>query len=419
VNVRTVSVVESRWTTVTLSAGEQRELEQAGRTLASGTTRFGALDRESAASLIHVQRLDERTARVRAHNAVGLVACSTVQLLVTPKVPTPHFLHLLAEADVVPRLDHAPAWTAESDDLTWLVCHWFVAAAERVVEEGLARDYRPLREQVPVVRGRLDVLATTRLYYRGRPAVVSEFEEYDFDTPLNRTLLHATRVVATGPTLPHELRARALRVSKRFDGVGALRRNDLDVRVERRTSYYADALLLARQIIEATGRTLASGGSRSWTFLIGTAKPVEQAMRKIAQDAIGRAGSVKQGRRRLPRGTLTVNPDLVVRLADQLLVGDVKYKRAGNEWDRDDLYEVVAFATAYRAPRACLISFAVDNTEAVAPVTFGDVTVSDLRWDARPTTTPEGASNALRQQLRDWISDGIQPHDASARDRQP
>lgn len=401
--LRTVAVVESRWTTVALSDGEQRELEQAGRALARRTTRFGAVDPSSTASLITVRRLDEQTAEIRVVDAVGLVACSTMQLRVEPKVPVPHLLHLLHMAGVVPRLDQMPAWAAASDDLASLVCHWFVTCAERVVEEGLARDYRRMREQAPVVRGRIDALATTRLFYGGRPEVVSEFEEHDFDTPLNRLLLHAARTVASGPALPSALRTRALRVTKRFDGVGPLRHADRDARVERRTSYYADALQLAKQVVDATGRTLASGQHRSWTFLIATPKPVEAAIRVIAQEAVGRDGTVGKGQLRLPGGRLTINPDLVFRVGDQCLIGDVKYKTAGVEWVRSDLYEVVAFATAYRARRGCVISFAGDGSEPLAPATFGDVTVEDLSWDARPTTTAEEASHGLRQQLRDWL----------------
>jgi len=37
-------------------------------------------------------------------------------------------------------------------------------------------------------------------------------------------------------------------------------------------------------------------------------------------------------------------------------------------------------------------------------VTFGDVTISDIRWDARPTTSPDDASRDVREQLQAWFA---------------
>ncbi len=58
----------------------------------------------------------------------------------------------------------------ESENLAVLVAHWFVTALERVLEEGLARDYRQHRDELTAVRGRVLPLNTARLFYRGRGA---------------------------------------------------------------------------------------------------------------------------------------------------------------------------------------------------------------------------------------------------------
>jgi 5-methylcytosine-specific restriction enzyme subunit McrC len=401
---RTETVVESRWATIALSLDEQLQLERAGRSLARGTDRYGNENPESDASLIRVSRIDANTARVRVTDAVGLVAGPTLQLVVAPKIPTAHLLYLFEAAQVVPRLARDRGSMSAGDDLAQLVCRWFVTCAEQVLEEGLARDYCPHRDQLNVVRGRLDVLATTRLHYQGRAAVVTEFEEYDFDTPLNRVVLHAARLVVGAPTLPETLRRRALRVAKRMDGVGELVPADHGAHTDRRTSYYADALLLARHILAATGRTLEAGPQRGWTFLIRTPNPVEAGLRAVIRGSLQGRAMVRKGRLPLQGSTLTVNPDLVFDTGDQQRVGDIKYKLMGAEWNRPDLYEIVAFAAAYRAPQCALISFRADAVEPLAPLEVGDFTVHDIRWDARASTAPAVAAQRLAHELRTWLA---------------
>jgi len=401
--LRTETIVESKWTPMALSPDEQLHLEQVGRSLARGTDRFGNEDPDSEASLIRVNRIDGDIARVRVVDAVGLVAGPSLQLVVRPKIPTGHLLYLFEAAGVVPRVEGEHGWMSTSDDLAQLVCRWFVTSAEAVLQEGLARDYRPRADQLSVVRGRLDVLATTRLVYQGRAAVVSEFEDYDFDTPLNRMILHAARLVVGAPTLPEALRRRALRIAKRMDGVGTLVAADRGAHTDRRTSYYADALLLARQIVTATGRTLEAGPQRSWTFLIRTPKPVEAGLCAVIRDGLQGQAVVGRGRKTLKGSSVTVNPDLVFDTGDRRLIGDIKYKLMGPGWNRADLYEVVAFAAAYQVPRCALISFTVDNGMPLDPLGVGDFVVSDIRWDARPSTHPASAAQQLVAELQIWL----------------
>lgn len=81
----------------------QAVLEEAGRTLARGTDRYGVEPLDSGASLLRVRRIDAATAQVKVLDAVGLVATPTLQLNVRPKIPAAHLLEILQAADVVPR----------------------------------------------------------------------------------------------------------------------------------------------------------------------------------------------------------------------------------------------------------------------------------------------------------------------------
>lgn len=400
---RIETITESKWSEIALDSAEEALLESAGKALARGTDRYGFEHADSHASLVQVRRTDETSAQVRIVDAVGLIATPTVQLSVRPKIPVGHLLHILRAADGVPRLATGEGAMEQSDDLAVLIAHWFVTALERVLEEGLARDYRRYRDELTAVRGRILPLNTARLFYRGRVAVVADYEEYDFDTPLNRTMLHVARIVAGATVFPETLRRRALRASRRIDGVGWLLRSDATAEVDRRTIYYRDALSLARQIIAATGRTLAAGDRRSWTFLFRTPTPVEAGVRALAAETLAGMVSVHKGQRQLEGANMTINPDLVFEDDSIRAIGDVKYKLVGPEWDRSDLYEVVAFAAGFRVDRALMSLFAEPGHEALPPTKIGDHLITQVCWPADASLTPGQAATQFAEELRTWF----------------
>jgi 5-methylcytosine-specific restriction enzyme subunit McrC len=164
---------------------------------------------------------------VRVLDAVGIIATSTLELEVKPKIPQDHLLYLLSRAQLAPNFLRDRAHLRRDRSLTEVLAQWFVSALERLLQEGLARDYRPVRDEISYVRGRIVPLASASLYYRGQLSVVADFEEFDFDTPLNRTLREAARVVLSTPIFDSELRRRASRAIARMDGVGQLRPDDL------------------------------------------------------------------------------------------------------------------------------------------------------------------------------------------------
>ena len=96
---------------------------------------------------------------VRIFDTVGVVVTPTLILDVVPKIPAPHLLYLLERGGLVPRLDAERATLASDQTLLELITRWFARELERVLEEGLARDYRSDRGYNTVARGR--VLART------------------------------------------------------------------------------------------------------------------------------------------------------------------------------------------------------------------------------------------------------------------
>jgi 5-methylcytosine-specific restriction endonuclease McrBC regulatory subunit McrC len=329
-----------------------------------------------------------------------MIGTPTLQLQVNPKIPQAHLLHLLRLAEVLPRVAEHPGGLSTESNFAALVCHWFVLALDRLLEEGLARDYKPVVEEIGTVRGRISPLPTARFFYRGRATVVAEFEEFDFDTPLNRVLLHAARIIAAASSLPTELRRSAIRATKQLEGVGRFRPADLSAEPDRRTSNYLDAITLGRQVIRATGRALEAGPIKSWTFLLRTPEPVEAGIRSLLRRAL--TCTVERRSIRLTGSTMTVNPDLV--FGDDAAVADIKYKIGQREWNRADLYEVVAFAAALSTPNSAILTFRDPATPQLADVQLRDFRVAELTWPAAKHVPALSAADALVAQVVEWLT---------------
>lgn len=340
---------------------------------------------------------------MRVMDAVGVVALPTLELHVRPKIPQIHLLYLLEKASFVPAFTPDVAHLEKNTSLLELIAQWFVTSLERLLEEGLARDYRPVKEELSVARGRVSPLATAGLYYRGRLSVIAEFEEFDFDTRLNRVLREAARLVLSAPVLSAALRRRSSRATARMDGVGPLRSGDLDAVVDRRTAHYRAAIMLAKRLIEGAGLALLPGEGNVWTFLIRTPTPVEVGIRTTVQRGLKGAIPVVKKAVGLQGSAMTLNPDLV--FGQDACVGDVKYKLAQDEWQRSDLYEIVAFAAGLKTEHAAILTFREPQQQPLPAVQVGEIRVRQLSWLATDALTPAAAASGLVSEVLAWLQD--------------
>ena len=132
---------------------------------------------------------------------------------------------------------------------------------------------------------------------------------------------------------------------------------------------------------------------------------VERGLLGILEDRLGPA-RVRKGRFQLPGSTLWFNPDLV--FDGGRAIGDVKYKLSRGEWDRADLYEVIAFAEAYRAPRGLILRFRKPGVPAVAALPVGEMTIHEVTWAADPSVDPIDAASAVADEVAQWLGDRVQ-----------
>ena len=103
----------------------------------------------------------------------------------------------------------------------------------------------------------------------------------------------------------------------------------------------------------------------------------------------------------LKPSSLTLTPDL--RFESDEALGDVKYKLMGTDWNRGDLYQAVAFGTAFHVNKVMVVGFSPHSESTLPPVRVGAVEVTPLWWRCHQDLTPEQAGDVLCKEVLAWL----------------
>lgn len=400
---------ESRWASVDLTGDQARTVAALGKSLAgqAGWWGGGSPDADTAdaapteVSAIHVRRSVHGGSEVRVVDAIGVIQVGDKVLAVHPKVPGDHVLQLLAEGGALPRMSESPVAVGTGEHLFDLLARWLVVSSEEVLRGDLIRDYRTHDETLTYVRGRIDVRRTALRLLGGRPELICEYDDLDVDTPVNRVLLAAIRIVTRSPLAQATTRSRANRLIGHFNGVTETKPDDLSAQVEPRTWYYRQALSLAKLILRGSAVDLAAGDTPASAFLLRTPEHVEAGVRSLLSSRLSPDHSVTKKGLALPPTRKTLNPDLVFDGGN--CVGDVKYQLQGGDWDTAHLYQAVTFATGFRAEHALVLTFTTGPPPR-PPLKVGNVGLTNICWDARPGVGYDAAADALVADVRAWLA---------------
>lgn len=400
--MRTEVLTESKLRRLLLTTSQAEQLRNIGRALASDKRWWGDADRadERDRTVVRCDRMSPTMYAITVSNAIGTIGLGDVQLVVQPKIPTLHLLHLLAEAQQLPR---ASAERAELDgDKAFfvLVVRWFLDRCEELLRRGLCRDYEPTTCDLAFARGRIHILPTTRSILAGRPLLRCTFDDFSEDTSLNRVLKAAARHVLASPGLPTNLRRRGRCVYQRLDGAGEMRSSDQNIVPDARSRHYWDAHQLALVILTSGGVVPAHGEQPAWTFLFRTPEAVEEGVRNALRRHLEPDWKVrKYGMRLGGTRNRSLSPDLVI--GDGVAIGDVKYRiTTSGDIDRSHLNQVTTFATGYGTERAILLAFGTPSRGEVVHV--GPVQVHGFNWDTSETD-PARSSAKLAEEISVWL----------------
>ena len=409
--MRTETVTESKKAQLSLTEDQAEALRRIGRQLASDRRWWGASDElegsnedseaqsQATRTVIRCESTASGEYMLTVDNAIGVIGLSDLQITVKPKIPLPHFLHLITESEYLPRPSEDPARLEQDDNFFTLIAQWFVSECEYVLRRGLTRDYHKTTADLPTARGRVDSLRTTRSILVGRVKVRCRYDNFGNDSSLNRLLNHALSVIQQKPVFRMEVRRRARRAQERFDGVGEYRPADLNASTDGNTKHYRDAVTLARMLLSSQGTSTLHGPSPGGTFLFRTPEAVEEGIRRVLKKALHPNWDVeKKGLTLSGASRRTLNPDLVFNPSPA--IGDVKY-RLSSTLKRSDINQVTTFAAGFKASKGIVIEF--DSKATNDYVEVGDIRIDAVSWDI-DQSDPDMSAEKLAADIRAWLS---------------
>jgi 5-methylcytosine-specific restriction enzyme subunit McrC len=327
-----------------------------------------------ATSLVEVRQASAGRVRLLPCGQVGVVRIGELQVEVKPKegVGLAHLIFMLGYARD-PGFRDSSVW-AEADDALWPALGWSLAkAVEGVLALGVLQGYRTRDEALGTIRGRIrfgDQIAS-------RPGMLLPVEvthdDYTVDTTENRILLAALERMLGVPRLDPDVRRRLRHLTGRLEGVTRLPRGSAvpGWSPSRLNARYHGALRLAEVILRhaSTKATRRSDGSyvemasfvvTMWdVFEAFVTTALREALRHTPGSTHEQLPVLLAGPGDWTSGLIPMKVDLVHvdEMGRPQIVFDAKYKIAGpdGQYANADIYQMLAYCTALRVPRAWLV----------------------------------------------------------------
>lgn len=417
-----VTLRENEWRRLDLSKVQLEELVATGQELAGRKTHWRASAASDNAvnerSVIQIVAAGAGQFKISVANAIGVVALTGLTIRVVPKINLDHFLFIASHAlEIDPRLSDAVAKVDPDSQLHEVLARALIGEAQRSLRLGLHRGYSDRPYEAAAVRGRVDMVATSRQVLRGRMRVRGHADEFVADTPLNRLVKEALRRISVSRRLSGTTTGSARMMLADFAEIGRFRSTDLAPTLSRSQTVFARLVHLARVVVEAGGIGIAEGGTPVESFLISTPGLVEAGVRQVLATHLAPYEIQKQGGGRVlvKAPNFSVHPDLLITKAP--LTGDVKYQVARSGWNRSAVAQAVLFAAAYQSPVGFIVGFTDREGDGLPRLAVGSIRVHELWWPAIPAVAPEAAARMVAAQLRDAIL--ATPVTAGAKDARP
>ena len=342
-------------------------------------------------------------------------------LSLVPKVPVANLFRMLEYAY---RLDFKILeGLADSESIAELYERLALVLAKRVLDrirKGLYRSYVPENDNLPYVRGRIDVMAHVR--NPQRVALPCSFEEHTADLEENQILLWTlTRILESGMcterSLPHIRQAR-----RTLLGFSALRpfsaRTCVDRLYNRLNQDYEPLHALCRFFLEHTGPTHLLGDRRMLPILVDMDRLFELfVVEWLRKHAPSRYSVLGQENVQFRMGhVVSISIDITVEDLETgrtAFVLDTKYKAAAQP-AAGDIEQVVAYAEAKGCTKAALV-YPVQLARPVSGFWGTDISVRSLAF--RLDGDIEESGQCLLEALRQWVagdSEGSPPRNGAS-----
>lgn len=328
--------------------------QEANRLLALARRRAKALRLPEDAILIPAHR------SLRTKQVCGLLGAGSTSLEILPKLrgavgeDRQALVRMLTIAHDLP-IDGGEAAQVErpSRDLLDVFGFMFLRKLENAARKGLPRSYVSFEDDLPRMRGRLDITRQFTTHAARPDRLACRFDEFAADIPVNR-ILHACLDFLRTRLADQTARRLIERLSDHFVDV-RLPREPLNERftLDRSTGSVRDCVPLARLLLASRHQNTHAGEDTGFGLMFAMNDLFEAYVARLAQRAFGpRARVQAQGGAVMTNGLFRMKPDLVLNLEDETVIIDTKWKRldpsmGGMGVAQADVYQMLAYSSKF------------------------------------------------------------------------
>ncbi len=360
-------------TAATTTVREWDHLRIGGRGLGEeAASRLFTLAERETGRLRVPQPVLMRTARpsLRAGQVVGVLSVPGACLEILPKIGDAEdgavrraLTRMLAVAWSLPVADSEPAMLlAQRDNLLEVLIRLFADRLLSAARRGLPHRYLVREEDLPLLRGKLDIHRQLMRHAVRPDRLACRFDELSVDTPLNRVLKAVVARLAS-ETRSASSGRKLIELAARFEFVGNSTEPIRErVRLDRTNTAFHHLYKLARMFLSGDWQSTTSGGSKGFALLFAmndlfeafVGRSMKAALAPVAVDLQHTGHYALQGE---GHGLFGVKPDIVV---DEKIVIDTKWKmlnpfESSLNVSQPDIYQMLAYQRAYKARRLILL----------------------------------------------------------------
>lgn len=333
--------------------------------------RLSLLSERATRELRVPQPILARTVRpsLQAGQVVGILAVPGASVEILPKIDQPDgavrkaLVHMLSVAYDLPVADNELTRLAAQDEtLLEFLVGVFADRLLTAVRRGLPHRYRLRQDDLPLLRGKLDISRQIARHIARPDLLACRFDELSVDTPLNRVL--KTTVVRLRSITRHAANARRLaELSARFEFVAEspdpLRE---PVALDRMNIAFHRLYAWSRLFLSGKWQSTTTGANAGVALLFPMNDLFETFVGRVMQSVLAPGATRLQhtGRYALTardQSMFALRPDIVV---DNDIVIDTKWKRLKPDdrvvgVEQSDVYQMLAYAHAYEARRVVML----------------------------------------------------------------
>jgi 5-methylcytosine-specific restriction enzyme subunit McrC len=369
--------------------------------------------------------------RLRARGVVGVIAAEGCALEILPKIDFPgedgaemtgrirrRLVHMLAVAlDLKIDAGQITAMDWQRETLLEILIRLFSEKLVDAVRQGMPRRYVEYADDLPVLRGRLDVTRQFTALAAEPSRLACRYDALTADVALNWIMKAAVaRLVRIARTADNQRRLHELAFA--YADIAAVPVSALrwdEVVLDRTNSRWRELINLARLLLGERFQTTSAGGNSGFSLLFEMNTLFEEYVARMLKRALADTNLrvVSQGGRLYcletddRRGLFHTRPDILVKRGGEIVqIIDTKWKRIATRVEdrkqgvsQSDVYQMMAYGQLYKCNRLTLLYphhsglTKVDGVHAAHQVTG-----SDRRLES--ATIDVSRSEALSERLR-------------------